>query len=171
MKSLLVTAMLSALICLDTRTPDFTGSYELDKAARDNVETAIKNVTSSMNFFIKPIARSRLKKVNRPHPNLFVQERGDTVSIAYNEQFPMVTPLDGMTVKWKNEEGEAFDLSVTRTGEMLVQHFIAPDGERFNEFRQSVAGDTLYLGVTIRSPRLKKPLQYRLVYQRKRAAP
>jgi hypothetical protein len=171
MKSTLALALVCGLTGLEPRTPDFTGAYELDKTASDNVETAIKNVTSSMNFFIKPIARSRLRKVNRPHPNLFVQEHGDTISIAYNEQFPMVTPLDGMTVKWKNEEGETFGLSVTRTDEMLVQHFVAPDGERFNEFRHSAAGDTLYLGVTIRSPRLKQPLQYRLVYQRKRAAP
>jgi hypothetical protein len=167
----LATYLTAAVICLPPPPQDFTGAYELDPTASDNVEAAIKSATSSMNFIIKPIARSRLKKVNRPHPNLIMQERADTVSIAYNERFPMVTPLDGSTVKWKNEEGESFDLSVSRTEETLVQHFVAPDGERFNEFRHSVAGDTLYLGVMIRSPRLKQPLQYRLVYQRKRAAP
>jgi hypothetical protein len=171
LRPMLVLALTSALIAAPTRTSDFTGAYELNTAASDNVENAIKAATSSMNFIVKPIARSRLKKVNRPHPTMFIQERGGTVSIAYNEQFPMVTPLDGTTVKWKNEEGETFDLSTTRTEGTLIQHFVAPDGERFNEFSQSAAGDTLYLGVTIKSPRLKTPLQYRLVYQRKRAAP
>jgi hypothetical protein len=158
-------------IVLLRAAPDLSGSYQLVPAASDNVEDAIKSVTSSMNFIVKPIARSRLRKVNRPHPNLVVQEHGDTVSIAYDEHFPMVAPLNGTTVKWKNEAGETFDLSVWRTEETFVQHFIAPDGERFNEFSQSAAGDTLYLGVTIKSPRLKQPLHYRLVYQRKRAAP
>ena len=167
MRPRIVLALTSAIVAT-TPIPDFTGAWELNPAASDNVEQAIKQATSSMNFIVKPIARSRLKKVNRPHPNMFVQERADTVSIAYNEQLPMVTPLDGTTVKWKNEEGETFALSVTRTEETLVQHFVAPDGERFNEFRQSAAGDTLYLGVTIKSPRLKQPLQYRLVYQRKK---
>ena len=156
-------------VLVEAHASDFSGTYELDKAASDNVEQAIKAATSSMNFIVKPIARLRLKKVNRPHQNLLIRENGDTVSIAYNERFPMVSALDGTTVKWKNEEGETFELSTTRTEETLTQHFVAPDGERFNEFRQSAAGDTLYLGVNIKSPRLKQPLQYRLVYQRKRA--
>src|SRR5262245_52832139 len=164
---ILILALTSAVTAAPSRTSDFTGTFELNPNASDSVENAIKSVTSSMNFIVKPIARSRLKKVNRPHPSMFIEQRGDTVSIAYNEQFPMVTRLDGTTVKWKNEEGETFDLSATHTETTLTQHFVAPDGERFNEFSQSAAGDTLYLGVTIKSPRLKTPLQYRLVYRRK----
>ena len=163
-RSLIIAALLA---CALTSTKDFTGTYEFVPAASDNVDAAIKEATSSMSFIVKPVARSRLKKVNQPRPRLFVRQSADTISIAYDEKFPQVGPLDGNTVKWKNEEGEQFDLSIQHTEETLTQHFVAPDGERLNEFSQSASGDTLYLGVTIKSPRLKQPLHYRLVYHRK----
>jgi hypothetical protein len=155
------------LACVLASAKDFSGTYEFVPSASDNIEAAIKDATSSMSFIVKPVARSRLKKVNQPRPRLFVHQSADTISIAYDEKFPQVAPLDGHTVKWKNEEGEQFDLSIEHTEETLTQRFVAPDGERLNEFRQSAAGDTLYLSVTIKSPRLKQPLRYRLVYHRK----
>ena len=60
LRPLLLLALTSAtMVAAATRAQDFTGTFELTPNASDDVEAAIKTATSSMNFIVKPIARSR----------------------------------------------------------------------------------------------------------------
>lgn len=145
----------------------FTGEYDLQLGFSDDLERAINTAVAEFNFLIRPIARSRLRKVNTPYPSLVVTEAADALAISYDPRRPIVMPADGTPIQWRREDGELLSVWARRIQDTLVQHFTASDGERRNEFRRSAAGDTLYLTVTVTSPRLEQPLSYRLIYLRR----
>jgi hypothetical protein len=145
----------------------FTGEYDLELRLSDDIGRTINDAAAEFNFLIRPIARSRLRKVNTPYPSLIVVEAADALAISYDPNRPIVMPPDGTPIQWQREDGELLSVWARRAGDTLLQHFTAPDGARRNEIRRSAAGDTLYLNVTITSPRLKRPMSYRLIYLRR----
>jgi hypothetical protein len=78
----------------------------------------------------------------------------------------IVVPASGAAVKWTREDGETFDVSGKVAGSTLTQTFVAEDGKRVNVYTLSPDGKTLTMNVTVTSPRLPKPLNYKLVYRR-----
>ena len=87
------------------------------------------------------------------------------MSITFDQRRPVESPANGTPVKWTREDGERFDLSTEWEGGRLVQTFKGKEG-RTNTFTISPDGRTLTLGVAVSSPRLPKPLTYKLVYNR-----
>jgi len=140
--------------------------YALLPDSSDNIRQAIDRTVAPMNFIIRPIARSRLNKVN-PLPHQVRVERGaDTVSVAFDDGNPVITPLDGHTVTWSNSlTHETDQVRATVAGDTLRQTIAAPDGERENALVFSDGGTRLHLQVTVRSHRLPRPLVYMLVFR------
>jgi hypothetical protein len=69
-------------------------------------------------------------------------------------------------VKWTRDDGAVFDLSARTEDGALHQKFQGTEGQRVNVYRVAPDERTLTMAVTITSPRLPKPLSYRLVYRR-----
>lgn len=143
------------------------GRWKLDRAASGDVRRAIDTVTGRMSFFIRPIARARLRSANEVHEHLVITITPTEIATQVDQAAPIVSPASGATVTWHRENGDVFQLHSVLTGQRLVQTFIGLDGSsRENVFVPDQDGCTLTIGVTVAHPRLSLPLVYQLVYRR-----
>jgi hypothetical protein len=147
---------------------DFTGSYALDAAQSDNIDQVVSaNLSKVRNRLLRPFARGRLTKTNRPYPALTITQQGDEqVTIRYADGSPVVAPTSGQRVGWTREDGEQMEVSATLSQNRLVQTFHAEDGTRVNTFSLSPDGRTLTINVSVDSDRLSSPITYKLVYSK-----
>ncbi|HWS72679.1 MAG TPA: hypothetical protein VN605_11220 [Thermoanaerobaculia bacterium] len=168
MKTATVALLLLTLIAPVTFAADepLAGHYRLDAKASDNVGAAIESQTASMNFITRPIARGRLKKTNPAYETIGIAFPTNNISVALDQRKPIVFPASGTAVKWTREDGEKFDLSGHVTNGVLTQTFVAEDGRRTNTYTLSPDGKMMTLNVKVESPRLPKPVTYKLVYHR-----
>ncbi len=146
--------------------PSMQGNFTLDTAASDDVNQAIDRAVGRMNAMKKPIARSRLKKTNQPYQQVMIAQTSSEVTITADNRTPVVTPLSGTSIKWMREDGEVFDVSTQWKDDELEQTFKAKDGQRVNTFTLSPDGNVLTMDVTVTSPRLSRPLFYKLVFRK-----
>ena len=168
MKTATVALLLLTLIAPVTFAADepFAGHYRLDAKASDNVGNAIEDQTKSMNFITRPIARGRLKKTNPAYDSIAIAFPATNISVTLEQRKPIVFPANGTAVKWTREDGEVFDVSGKVANGVLTQTFVAEDGRRTNTYTLSPDGRTMTLNVKVESPRLPKPVTYKLVYHR-----
>jgi len=152
---------------LPVATSHGTSGYTILPDSSDNIRTAIDRTVARMSFITRPIARSRLNKVNpMPHRVRFALG-ADSVSVAFDDGNPVITPLNGHTVPWSNPLTHETDQAhVLVSGDTIRQTIAAPDGERENALVFSGDSATLHLQVTVRSHRLPRPLVYLLVFRR-----
>jgi hypothetical protein len=141
--------------------------YILVPDSSESIRAAINTTVAHMNFITRPIARSRLSKIN-PTPQIVrVDIEPDSVSVAFDEGSPVVTPLSGDTVAWRNpltgEMDEAHGMVVADTVRQVI---MAQDGDRENALIFSNDGERLQLHVTVTSHRLPRPLVYDLVFHK-----
>ena len=148
------------------QAPSLDGSYAFVAEGSDDINRAIEQGVASMNFVTRPIARGRLRKVNFPYRTLRIAHTATEVTTIPDSRTPVVSPLNGATVKWRREDGEVFDVSTSWEGASLRQSFKADDGQRVNVYSLSPDGRTLTMHVTVTSPRLPKPITYALRYAR-----
>ena len=147
------------------------GRWALDRAASGDVRRAIDSATSRMSFFIRPIARSRLRSANEVHQSLIVTITPTQVQTQVDRSAPIASPANGTPVTWVRDNGDVFQLHTVVSGERLVQTFVGRDGSsRENVFVPGPDGHTLNVAVTVAHPRLPMPVTYRLVYRRAEAA-
>lgn len=144
----------------------FNGTYTLNRAASDNIHAAIDRAVAGMNFVTRPIARGRLRRTNEPYQRVVIAHTPQQVSVTTDGRPVITTPANGTPVKWTREDGEVLDVSTEWENGKLEQTFKAEDGSRTNIYSVSADGRTLTMDVVIRSPRLKAPVQYKLVFNR-----
>lgn len=145
---------------------DIAGRYVYVPERSSSVDQAVEKTVAEVNFVLRPIARSRLKKTNQPYQSITLTASADKLSITTDKRDPIVTPANGTPIKWKREDGELLDVSMKWQGKALQETFSAEDGKRVNLFELSPDGGELKMLVTVSSKRLPKPLVYTLVYQR-----
>ena len=163
--ALAVVATLAAAAPARAQNDGLRGTFVLNRPASDDVHRAIETTVGRMNFIARPIARSRLRKTNPVHDRVVIAWTPAQVSVTTGEAAP-VTSAPGVTGRWRRGDGETFGLTQRWDGPRLVQTFRADDGARTNTYTLSPDGRTLSLDVQITSPRLPRPLAYRLVYER-----
>jgi hypothetical protein len=146
--------------------PAMAGSYVFRPSASDNVAEVINVAVARMNFVTRPIARGRLRRTNQPYQRIVIGFGNGQVSIAVDRRSPIVTPANGTPVDWAREDGERLKVSTEWANGRLEQTFEAEDGRRINAYSLSPDGRTLTLSVTLTSPRLARPITYKLVYDR-----
>jgi hypothetical protein len=141
--------------------------YILVPDSSESIRAAIDTTVAHMNFITRPIARSRLSKIN-PTPQIVRVDVGsDSVSVAFDESDPVVTPLSGDTVAWRNPlTGEMDEAHGTVAADTVRQVIMAQDGDRENALIFSNDGARLQLHVTVTSHRLPRPLVYDLVFHK-----
>ena len=143
------------------------GTFVYDAAASESVEAAINTAVSKINFALRPIARGRLKKTNKPYQRVSIDYTASQVTIATDGRAAIVTPANGTPVDWtRPEDKEKLKVSTEWENGKLEQTFQAEDGKRVNTYSISQDGRVLSMLVTITSPRLSKSLTYTLKYRR-----
>jgi len=142
------------------------GIYAYDAAASADINAAIETAVAKMNFIVRPVARSRLKKTNPAYQRIAISRDAKEIVVTLDARKPIRMPSDGATIKWTREDGEKFDLHAIWKDTQLVQTYVAEDGQRVNDFSLGANPDTMTLEVTITSERLDKPMKYALAYKR-----
>lgn len=145
------------------------GKYTYLEADSGDIEAAINASVSKLNFIVRRFARPRLRKTNYAYQRLAFRLDADTLAIRMDDRVPIRMPLNGDSIRWQREDGEWFDVDIAWKEGVLTQRFVAEDGERINDFVLNEKDQELSMQVTVRSPKLKVPLQYELVYQREGA--
>jgi hypothetical protein len=160
-------ALPGAVQAQTTEGPSLEGTFVYDASASDKVEGAINAAITSMNFALRPIARGRLKRTNRPYQKVVIRYTPAQVSITMDGRAPIHTPANGTPVDWtRPEDGEKLKVSTEWENGRIEQTFQAEDGKRVNTYSISPDGRVMSILVTITSPRLPKPLTYTLRYRR-----
>jgi hypothetical protein len=141
--------------------------YILVPDSSESIRAAIDTTVAHMSFITRPIARSRLSKIN-PTPQIVRVDVGsDSISVAFDEGSPVVTPLSGDTVSWRNPlTGELDEAHGMVAADTVRQIIMAQDGDRENALIFSDDGERLQLHVTVTSHRLPRPLVYDLVFHK-----
>lgn len=141
-------------------------TYTLVPDSSADIKAAINVTVSPMSFITRGIARSRLTKVNPLPHRVRVRLAADTVSVAFDDGDPVVTPVDGHAVPWVNALAKETDQAhVVIASDTLRQTLVASDGVRENALIFDDGG-RLRLLVTVTSHRLPKPLVYELLFRR-----
>lgn len=144
------------------------GDWEYVAAESSNITAVVEQAVSGMNFIVRPIARSRLRKTNEVYRTIKIDHTADQISVRFDAGKAVLMPTNGSTVPWTRDDGETFQVSGAWERAKLTQMFAAADGQRLNTFRMSDAGDALMLEVKLTSEQLTAPLVYTLVYRRLR---
>lgn len=156
---------LAAALPASAQQASLKGTWRYDASASDNVAQAINTAVQRMNFVTRPIARGRLTRTNQPYQRVTVDFTSSQVTVTTDGRDPIVSPANGTPIKWTREDKEVLDVSTEWENGVLEQTFKAEDGQRVN--RYSVGADgKMTMEVTITSPRLPRPLVYKLVYNR-----
>jgi hypothetical protein len=144
-----------------------TTVYELLPAESDDVKQAIERSISHMNFIVRPIARHRLTRTNRPPAHLIFANRADTLIVTLEGANPIVTPRDGSVIPWvSGVSKEVYRVNASVAGDTLHQVITASDGHRLDDFIFSEGGERVRLDVRLYADRLPAPLTYSLTFRR-----
>jgi hypothetical protein len=149
-------------------TPD-TGTvvFELDTGRCDNVQAAIERTIRPMSWIIRPIARHRLLRTNRPPAHVTFLMRDDSLVVTFDGHPPIVTPLDGTKAPWKSGVSkETYYVSSALAGDTLHQVITASDGHRNDDFVFVDGGERMELHVVLEAEHLPGPLDYTLEFRR-----
>lgn len=150
----------------------FRGTFVRDADAGDSMKKIVDMGMSKLGsaYRIWPIstqARKRLENTNKPYAWIqFVPDAGTTVTTT-TDQWKLTTPKNGRLEDWSRDKDDQIDVT-TRWQSGRVEHaFDAEDGRRVNVYTLSPDGNTLFMDVTVTSPKLDSPLTYRMVYRRR----
>lgn len=151
--------------------PEGTFTYALMPDSSGDVKAAINKTVDGMSFITRPIARGRLAKVNPIPHQVRIQLSKDTVSAAFDDGNPVITPVSGEVVPWSNSlTRETNKAHAAVSGDTVRQTIEAGDGQRENAFVFTDGGARLHLVVTVTSHRLPRPLTYELIFRREEPA-
>lgn len=158
---------LSSVSAQKPKKPSLQGTYTLNTAASDDVDKAIEALVKEVFSWGRSRARNRLRKTNvPPYQRIVISYTEAEVSIATDQRLPLRTPLDGTRVDWTRDDGEKLKVSTVWESGKLKRTFKGEEGQRVNTYSISADGKTLTMQVSVTSPRLPRPLTYKLVYQR-----
>ena len=159
-------AALAVPAAANAQESNLRGTFVINRQQSDNINRAIEGAVSRMSFITRPIARGRLRKTNAMYNRVVINYTPTQVSTVFDQRHAVESPANGQPVAWTREDGEKFQLSTSWENGRLVQTFRAEDGSRTNTYSISPDGRTLTMHVTLRSPRLSAPLEYKLVFNR-----
>ena len=141
--------------------------FELEPERCDNVQAAIERTIRPMNFIIRPIARHRLLRTNRPPAHLTILTRDDSLVVTFEGHPPIMTPRDGTAAPWKSGVSrETYFVRAAFSGDTLHQVITASDGHRNDDFVFLDGGERMELHVVLEAEHLPGPLDYTLEFRR-----
>lgn len=135
------------------------------------LDQAIDGVVDQMNFFIRGIARRRLRAPNLPSKLVSVFFENGQIRIERPGQPEVSAPADGKPITWRHPtDGDVFQVSHGIDDEgVLYQRF---EGERSVSRNRFVLGSDekrLTIHTVITADRLPAPLRFKMTYARRTA--
>lgn len=153
-----------AALSLLAQEPTLSGTWT--QAKTDDIAAAINSTVADMNFIKRPIARSRLTKLNPAYKKVVIITSDKEVLVKFDERDAIHMPPGGQSAPWTREDGDKFMVAAQVSKDQLIQTFKNDEGERTNIFRLSPDGRSLIMSATIKSPQLPKPLTYSISFSR-----
>lgn len=159
---------------VDPALQKYVGTYRYvggDKEI-EALDQAIDDVVSQMNFFIRGIARRRLRKPNMPSKKVTIAIENGEIVIDRPGQPEVSAPADGKPITWRHpDDGEVFEVrhGIDEKG-VLYQRFKSDRSVSRNEFVLGEDGKTLTIHTEITADRLPAPLRFDMTYRREGAA-
>lgn len=150
---------------IQAQEPAWAGVFVNEAQSDEGIEAAIETAVAKMNFITRSIARSRLKKTNPAYKRVGIGQKGDVISVQFDDREPIDMPADGRPIKWTRDDGEVFDVSARIEDGELIQTFKAEDGQRVNTFSTNAQGQ-MTMEAQITSPQLTTPVIYTLLFER-----
>lgn len=154
----------------DSVLEQFVGTYAYTggDAEIKALDQAIDKVVDQMNFFIRGIARRRLRAPNLPSKEVSVFVEHGQIRIERPGQPEVSAPADGRPITWRHpSDGDVFRVSHGVDDEgALYQRF---EGERsVSRNRFVLGGDKkrLTIHTVITADRLPAPLRFKMTYAR-----
>ena len=151
--------------------PAFDGTYKLDDAQSDNIDTAIDQGVKGLNFLVRHIARNRLKKLNPGYRTVSITSSDSEISIVVDNQPALKMATNGSAVVWTSPAGGKTNVKVRFENGHLLQQFDSPDGHRVNDYTLSPDGRVLTMQVTETSSRLYATMSAPVLPSQSRVAP
>jgi hypothetical protein len=148
---------------------DFHGNYRFagGNTQRSELEAAIEAAANQLPGAIRGIGRKRLTKTNPIDNTLEIVIAGDKVTTIFETGFDATCVIDGPTVHWSNNKGDAYKVRVRSKGNKIVQIIEGDDGVKTTVFVLSTDRQKLTVHHKITADRLPEPMTYRLSYSRK----
>jgi len=145
----------------------FYGTFYLLPSEGDDIEEVIdRGVSLVEGWFRRPFARGRIREVTEPLDWFQLFRVADSVR-ANTPAWTMTVPRDGALQGWEREPGDSIDVTIEWDGEAWVHTLEAEDGTRVNRYRLMEDGERLLFDVTLTSDRLRAPLDFELVFERR----
>lgn len=154
----------------DAALERFIGTYRY-VGGEDEIQAldrAIDEVVAQMNFFVRGIARRRLRAPNLPSKEVTVVAENEQIRIVRPGQPEVSAPADGEPITWRHPiDGDVF----------RVRHGIDAQGALYQRFEgdRSVSRNRFVLGkdakrmtihTEITADRLPTPLRFKMTYER-----
>ena len=130
------------------------------------LDAAIEAVVRRMSFFIRGIARRRLREPNLPSEELEIRVGGGVVTILRPGRPTVSAPASGAVAEWRSPSGDSFRVSHRVVGGELIQRFEGSASWSENRFALQEGGARLVVDTTIEAKRLPAPLRFRTTYHR-----
>lgn len=149
----------------------FRGTFVRDADAGDSMKKIVDMGMSKLGaaYRIWPIsgqAKKRLESTNKPYGWIQFAPDASTLTTT-TDQWKLTTPKNGRLEDWSRNKDDQIDVTTRWQSGRLEHAFDAEDGRRVNVYTLSPDGNTLFMDVTVTSPKLDSPLTYRMVYRRK----
>ncbi|MDH3201348.1 MAG: hypothetical protein OEM15_10695 [Myxococcales bacterium] len=151
----------------------FAGTYRYvgGEAELQALDRAIDEVVSQMNFFIRGIARRRLRAPNLPSKEVGVFLEKGQIRIERPGQPEVSAPADGKPITWRHPtDGDVFQVShgIDDQG-ALYQRFEGERSVSLNRFVLSKGDKRVTIHTVITADRLPAPLHFKMTYERREA--
>ncbi len=133
------------------------------------LDQAIDEVVSQMNFFIRGIARRRLRAPNLPSKEVGVFLEKGQIRISRPGQPEVSAPADGKAITWRHPtDGDVFQVShgIDDQG-ALYQRFEGERSVSLNRFVLSKSDKRVTIHTVITADRLPTPLRFKMTYERR----
>jgi hypothetical protein len=154
----------------DAVLQQFVGTYTYvgGDAEIKALDQAIDEVVDQMNFFIRGIARRRLRAPNLPSKKVSVFVENGQIRIERPGQPEVSAPADGRPITWRHPtDGDVFEVShgVDEEG-ALFQRFEGERSVSLNRFVLNKDRKRLTIHTVIAADRLPAPLRFKMTYER-----
>lgn len=151
------------------RRQQFEGTWRLDHTPEEGgriLDAAADRAASAMNYFIRSIARGRLREGTHLNRRIVLRfEEGDRIFVQFDGRDSYTTRI-GRTERRRGEDGE--EMRVTqrfRDNGSLEQVFETDSGTRWYVYTPLPDG-RMRVETTTGSPRMPQPMYFTLDYRR-----
>lgn len=140
------------------------GTWRFVPEQSEEIDEAVDQAVSHMNFLVRGIARSRLRGANKPISQIVIDYPDDNVYILFrSDEPPTITPQSGEFVPYTRADGEVVQVKTELEQGVIRQFFDSDDGQKEHVYRLRPDGN-MALEVTVFSEKLREPFTYTWVF-------